>query len=145
VDVGVSSHARRHAAACHYLEMRGSFALTTPDGRGGVASIPLPNTNQHFLFAKRTSTLLTVVEYHCLPPRRVGTCRRFSSLATALYLIKPAALISCITADRARARMLAASLCANAPRPPPRRPVLRLADAEPVVPGEGCPIAISQV
>jgi hypothetical protein len=36
------------------------------------------------IFARRTNTLLTVVGYHRLPPRRVGTCRRFSSLATAL-------------------------------------------------------------
>src|SRR5580692_4231550 len=54
--------------------------------------------------------------------------------------------MSRITADNARARMLAACLYANAPRrPPARRPELRLAGVGPLFPGGGVPIAGSRL
>ena len=45
--------------------------------------VGISNANQNLCFARRTTTLLTVIGYHRLPPRRGGTWRRFNSLATA--------------------------------------------------------------
>jgi hypothetical protein len=65
---------------------RGDRSALVPKTRGPVALFHTSGAeaDQAFIFERRTSSLLTVVGYHCRPLRRVGTRRRFSSLATAL-------------------------------------------------------------
>ena len=95
---GQWSHHRRHA----YRDAlqcpggpragpRSSNSATAQTWRRGTSStsctmlrvVAISNANQNLRFARRTSTLRTVIGYHRLPPRRGGTWRRFNSLATA--------------------------------------------------------------
>jgi len=66
----------------HVTSLGPGVPMTDPRGCTMLRVVAISNANQNLRFARRTSTLRTVIGYHRLPPRRGGTWRRFNSLAT---------------------------------------------------------------